>query len=494
MLRLVYAETMKEAVVIYPHQLFLESPALAKAAADLPIYLVEESLILTHNPIHRQKLMLHKLSMDTYEHWLKEAGHHVIRLTIGDYPTSTSVFEKIIEDGVEYVHIVDTSDFLLEKAIGDSGLKREWYDSPLFVLPKKEAVQRFKDSGRFMAKFYKELRRDKNILMEGAEPKGGKWSFDEENRKKIPKNTKLPKDIHRYGNDETKEAEAWVETIDAEMYGEVGCWLPYTHEGAEKFLEEFFRTRFQKFGTYEDAIATEGVRLWHSTISPLLNIGLLTPQYVLDEALAYAEENDTPLNSLEGFVRQILGWREFIRASYECDGVKMRNSNYFNHRRELSNGLWTGETDIAPVDHAVKTALSYGYTHHIERLMVIGNFLLLTNTKPDEVYRWFMAMYLDAYDWVMVPNVYGMSQFADGGSFATKPYISGANYIKKMSDYDSGDWEKIWTALYWKFIDRHLDTFKNNHRLAMMPRVLENMDEETRQEHFALAEKFLNNL
>jgi deoxyribodipyrimidine photolyase-related protein len=238
-------------------------------------------------------------------------------------------------------------------------------------------------------------------------------------------------------------------------------------------------------------MTTTGVRLFHSAISPLINVGLLNPSQVLDSAVAYAQANDVPINSLEGFIRQILGWREFIRASYEVDGGKMRNQNFFNHTRKLPDSFWNGSTGIDPVDHSIKTALSFGYTHHIERLMVMGNFMLLNQIHPDEVYRWFMGMYIDAYDWVMVPNVYGMSQFADGGSFTTKPYISGSNYIKKMSDYPKGDWEEIWTALYWNFIADHEAFFKKNHRLSMMPRLLNNMDENKRIRHINLAQNYL---
>ncbi len=218
--------------------------------------------------------------------------------------------------------------------------------------------------------------------------------------------------------------------------------------------------------------------LYHSALSPLMNIGLITPKEVLDAALMFAENNNTPINAVEGFVRQILGWREFIRAAYEVDGTVMRTKNFFNHKRKLSKKLWDASTDILPVDDAITKALRYGYNHHIERLMVLGNYMLLTQTDPDEVYTWFMAMYVDAYDWVMVPNVYGMSQFADGGIFATKPYIAGSNYIRKMSNYPKGDWEKVLTALYWNFVETNKETFIKNHRMSMMPRLFDNMDKE----------------
>jgi len=169
----------------------------------------------------------------------------------------------------------------------------------------------------------------------------------------------------------------------------------------------------------------------------------------------------------------------------------MRNQNFFNHTGKLYKFWWTGKTGITPVDTSIKRSLMYGYVHHIERLMVLGNTMLLSGLHPDEVYKWFMALYVDAYDWVMVPNVYGMSQFSDGGSFATKPYIAGANYIKKMSNYSGGPWEQTMTGLYWNFINTHIDVVKNNHRMSMMPRLLEKMDPQKRQNHFRYAQIFL---
>lgn len=480
---------MTDATLVYPHQLFENSPAIMKGRR---VFLVEEPLLLTYNPIHRAKLVLHKLSMDAYQNQLEKSGFDVIRLRIADHPKTEDVFHRLKREGVNSLHSVDTTDDYLEQEIANSGIRRIWYESPLFLLEKEEAKTRFARSKRFMASFYKQLRKDRNILIDKqGDPVGGKWSFDEDNRRKIPKGTALPEDIEVYSTDDTKEAAIWTETLDAEMYGDAVCWLPYTHESAEKYLKDFLRFRFREFGPYEDAMTGRGVRLWHSALSPLLNIGLLTPQQVLNTALEYAAHNETPLNSLEGFVRQILGWREFIRASYETDGANMRNRNFWGHRRNLPHSFWTGKTRIDPVDHVIKTAHRFGYTHHIERLMVMGNFMLLSQLHPDDVYRWFMGMYLDAYDWVMVPNVYGMSQFADGGSFATKPYISGANYIRKMSDFQRGDWEDVWTALYWTFIDNHIDVFKNNHRLSMMPRMLARMKDETRQAHLNTARLFL---
>jgi deoxyribodipyrimidine photolyase-related protein len=486
---------MKEATVIYPHQLFTKHPGLA---AGRVVYLVEEPLLLTEFPTHRQKLLLHRLSMQEYKTNLEKAGYQVQYLDIHDLTDTESVFTKMAGDGVTDLHIADTTDSWLEKRIRKAVKKYSFtltrYESPLFLLEKEDAVDRYVKSKKHMAAFYKQIRRDKNILIDtDGEPTGGKWSFDEDNRNKLPKKIELPKDITFYENADTAAAQKWLEKIDAELYGETNVWIPYTHGAALELLQEFLRERFYNFGTYEDALTTSHTRVFHSTISPLLNIGLLTPQQVVDETLAYATEHGIELNNLEGFIRQIVGWREFIRAAYECDGSNMRTKNFWKHTRPLPNSFWNATTNVEPIDHCISTTLKYGYNHHIERLMVLGNFMLLTEVHPDEVYTWFMAMYVDAYDWVMVPNVYGMSQFADGGSFATKPYISGSNYLKKMSDYPAGSWEETWTALYWRFIGTHRDFFLSNYRLSMMPRLLEKMSDEKKQNfQIASAEYFAN--
>ena len=482
---------MSKATLIYPHQLFKNNPAIDVARK---VYLIEEPLLLSYNPIHKAKLVLHKLSMDYYQTHLKDQGYTVERIAITDHKTTSSIFDYLSGQGITEIHVIDTVDYYLEKAISSSGLSRVWYDSPNFLLEKKEAIERFRKSKKFMANYYKTLRKDMNILMDGDQPTGGKWSFDEDNRKKIPKNIAIPEEPEFDESDIVSDAASWANTVECESYGDACCWLPYTHEGAQQYLNSFFQQRFENFGAYEDALTTRGTRLWHSALSPLLNIGLLSPLDIINKALEYASNSAVPLNSLEGFIRQIMGWREFIRASYEVDGVAMRTQNFWNHKRVLPSSFWLATTDVSPLDHSIKTALKYGYNHHIERLMIMGNFMLLAQVRPDDVYKWFMSMYLDAYDWVMVPNVYGMSQFSDGGSFATKPYISGANYIKKMSDYKGGDWEGLWTGLYWNFIQSNIDVFKSNHRLSMMPRLLERMNADTRMKHFQAAESYLQTL
>ncbi|MBW6481368.1 MAG: hypothetical protein K0B37_18230, partial [Bacteroidales bacterium] len=212
------------------------------------------------------------------------------------------------------------------------------------------------------------------------------------------------------------------------------------------------------------------------------------------EAMDYAAGNDIPLNSLEGFVRQIVGWREFIRAMYILKGREERTRNYWGFDRKIPSSFYTAETGIEPLDIVIKKVLRTGYCHHIERLMVLGNFMMLCEFDPDEVYQWFMEMFIDAYDWVMVPNVYGMSQFADGGIFATKPYISGSNYLMKMSDFKKGEWQKVWDGLFWRFMDKHREFFNKNPRMGMLIRTFDKMPAEKREEHLNHAESFLENL
>ncbi len=484
---------MLEATLIYPHQLFVNHPAIAK---ERTIYLVEEPLFLQEFPTHRQKLLLHRLSMQAYSNDLIQAGYVVEYLEASQLKTSETVFSVLKKAGVTKVYVVDVTDDWLRKRIElysvHAGIDVIWYESPLFILGKTEAQERYLSSKKHLARFYQKLRLDKKILVtKEGEPVGGQWSFDSDNRKKLPKEQVVPPDPSFIQNDDVTVALLWLKGVTGEQYGEANQWLPYTHQTAEDWFSNFLEERFSQFGDFEDALSPTQVRLFHSMLSPLINIGLLTPEFVLHESLRYAETHSVPLNSLEGFVRQILGWREFIRASYECDGVTMRTKNFWKHKRKLPISYWTGETGLLPVDTAIKTALQYGYNHHIERLMVLGNSLVLSQVHPNEVYRWFMAMYVDAYDWVMVPNVYGMSQFADGGIFATKPYISGSNYLKKMSHYPSGKWEEIWTALYWNFIHTHRVFFTKNHRLSMMPKLLEKMDAGKRDSYLKTATEYL---
>jgi deoxyribodipyrimidine photolyase-related protein len=331
--------------------------------------------------------------------------------------------------------------------------------------------------------------------MEGKKPLGGKWSFDAENRLKFPKNKKAPYIQHPDADIYWNEALEYTQKYFGENYGELKQMplYPHTHEAAQRWLQEFLETRLWEFGAYEDAMVEKEHFLHHSLLTPMLNSGLLTPQEVLDKTLEYAAQNpDLPLNSLEGFIRQIMGWREFIRAVYELKGSEERTRNYWGFKRKIPKSFYDGTTGIGPLDTVIRKVLKTGYCHHIERLMVLGNFMLLCEFDPDEVYKWFMELFIDAYDWVMVPNVYGMSQFADGGLMATKPYISGSSYLMKMSDFKKGEWQEIWDALFWRFMHVHRDFFLQNPRLGMLVHSFDKMTEEKRSGLLQRAENYLN--
>jgi deoxyribodipyrimidine photolyase-related protein len=277
--------------------------------------------------------------------------------------------------------------------------------------------------------------------------------------------------------------------------------LPYPvdHAGAERWLRDFIAVRLPAFGDYEDAISQRHTQLFHSVLTPMLNIGLLTPKQVYEAALERAgsrpdgDSGAVPLNSLEGFVRQVIGWREYVRLVYRWRGRRQRTRNFWSLDRSMPAAFYDGSTGIEPVDHVIRQVLRTGYCHHIERLMILGNFLLLCDVSPDAVYQWFMELFIDAYDWVMVPNVYGMSQFADGGLMTTKPYISGSAYVLKMSDFAKGPWCPVWDALYWRFIDRQSEFFRSNPRMAVMVKMKEKLGAKL-AEHHRVADRFLARL
>ena len=315
------------------------------------------------------------------------------------------------------------------------------------------------------------------------------------NRKKFPKDEIPPKIINPKKNKYVIESEKYVTKYFNENYGSLGQFnYPTTIEESENWFRNFLKERFDKFGDYEDAIVKHNLTLNHSILSPLMNVGFINPKKVIKESIEYAEEYDIPINSTEGFIRQIIGWREFIRGVYCVKGTFERTNNYWGFNRKIPESFYSGKTGIEPIDTSIKKVLKTGYLHHIERLMVLGNFMLLCEFDPDEVYKWFMELFIDSYDWVMVPNIYGMSQFADGGLMSTKPYISSSNYIYKMSDYNKNDWDKVWDGLFWRFMDKQRDFFIKNPRLRMLINTFDKMDPIKKENHLINGEKFIKSI
>lgn len=340
----------------------------------------------------------------------------------------------------------------------------------MFILSARDVETSFHSPRMSMAPFYAAQRKRLGILVKGNKPVGGHWSFDTQNRKRMPKTLEPPVLWRPARSAAVKEASTYVDEHFANNPGSCSDFAyPVSYEEAQRWLADFIEFRLTQFGDYEDAIVAKESALFHSVLTPMLNTGLLTPQQVLDAALG---ARGIPLNSLEGFVRQIIGWREFIRAAYVLHGRKQRTQNHWKHERPLPYQFWTADTGIEPIDTVIKRVLKTAYAHHIERLMVLGNFMQLSGFRPDDVYRWFMELFIDAYDWVMVPNVYGMALYADGGLMTTKPYIGGSNYILKMSDFRRGPWCETWDELFWGFVARHRETLERNPRLRVLTRQL----------------------
>jgi len=488
---------MKRIALILGNCLFPEHSELEPDDETLFV-MIENHGLCTHFRYHKHKLILFLSAMRSHADDLDdEYALHYCKLN------DKSSYESQLKDvltkysSIEEIVTYDIEDHFFEERITkfceENDLLFKQVASQGFLTTKSQFQQYLEGTKRpFMHTFYQQQRKRLNLLVdEDGSPLNGQWSFDEENRKKLPKGIEIPPLPELAPTKHTLDISKVVDEMFADHPGETSnfCWAT-TRSQVLKLVQSFFEERFNDFGPYEDAIDQDGVFLFHSVLSPYINMGLITPQELIAMAMEHYHNNDTHYPSVEGFVRQIIGWREFIRGIYhEYDDAL--NINFFNHKRKMKSCWYDGTTGIPPLDDSIRKANEFGYTHHIERLMILGNIMLLCEIDPDEVYQWFMEMYVDSADWVMAPNVYGMSQFSDGGIFATKPYIGGANYIRKMSRYSTGEWENVVNGLYWRFIDRNQETFRSNHRMSMMVSTLKKMNPEKKERIFDAAESFI---
>jgi len=481
--------------LIYPHQLFRPHPA--GVGADLTV-LVEDPLFFKQYSFHAQKLVFHRASMKRLAAELSGLGAEVAYVEAHELEETGDIAKWLKKRKTKRVQVVEPwDDWLLTRL--RVGLERERIavgviDDPhsmnsreLFneIASKKPKV--------FFTEFYIQQRKRLGLMLdEEGKPVGGKWSFDAENRKKLPAEVRVPR-MKRFGADEAcVEANQYVARRFPEAWGEVAEFGYATSpEEAELQLKEFLDERLECFGIYEDSIDRDETFLFHSVLTPALNTGLLSPQQVVRAAMERFDR--VPLNSLEGFVRQVIGWREYMKCAYTRFGREQRTKNYWEHQHAIPAAFYDATTGIEPVDTVIRRIRKFAYCHHIERLMILGNFMLLCEIHPDAIYRWFMEVFIDAYDWVMVPNVYGMSQYADGGRITTKPYISGSSYVRKMSNYKSGPWCEVWDGLYWRFVDKHRAFFAKNPRMSVMVAQCDRMGAKLDQ-HVAVADRFLAGL
>ncbi len=493
---------MQAITLIFPHQLFEQHPALE---LKREVVLVEEYLFFSQYRFHQQKIILHRASMQWYASTLRAQGYAVRYIAATEQIHDVrQLLPTLAQAGVTEIHYADVVDDWLErritKACKQHNIYRKAYPTPNFL--NASDIDFFEGrKSYFQTDFYIAQRKQRQLLLApDGKPLGGKWTYDADNRAKFPAKQPIPALPQAPSNAFIEEACTYVNEHFGKHYGQANApwgkqgYYAITRKDALAWMHRFLEERFALFGLYEDAMVAKADVLHHSVLTPMLNIGLLQPQEIIDAALDKAAKHDIPLNSLEGFIRQIVGWREFIRIVYTKEGRKQRKTNYWGFSRKIPESFWNGTTGIAPVDIVIQRLLKTGYCHHIERLMVLGNFMLLCEFDPDEVYRWFMELFIDSYDWVMVPNVYGMTQFADGGIMTTKPYISGSNYLMKMSDFPKGEWQTTWDGLFWRFMHVHRNFFTKNPRLGMLVKTFDKMSPDKRNHHLAAAERFLQQL
>ena len=461
---------------------------------DLIIYSNEKEIILIEDPIYfadwerklifnKKKLLFHRATMKMYFDFLKThklIKKHKIGIQYLEWNKCNTKpkWTKQIKN-MKNIVCYDPVDHLLEERLENilSIQKNEitYLETPQFLTTREELEDFYnKQTKKGLKRIYNQTafygwQRDRlDILMRDGKPEGGKLTYDIFNRKSIPKGLEIP-ELPEYPKTKyLEEAEDYIEKRWSKNYGNYDNFLfPVTFDDARDWFIVFLRERFYKFGEYQDAILEDADPiLFHSGISAMLNVGLLEPRWIISKCFEFWKEKKVGLESLEGFIRQVIGWREFCRFVYLFGYDKMISSNFFKANKKIDNRWYKGTFDILPLDVTIKKAFDTAYLHHIERLMIMTNFMCLFGLKPDDGYRWFMEFAIDSYDWVMVYNVYSMGLYADGGMTTSKPYISSSNYLLKMSDYKKGEWSKKWDAFYWTFIGKHRDVISKMGRLA----------------------------
>ena len=487
---------MKSMFLILGNQLF--PLKYLKPYKDSTFLMMEDYGLCTFQKHHKLKLILFLSAMRSYADELKKNKFKINYYDLNnDFKTS---YEKklenfIIKNKVKELISFEIEDKFFEKKILSltKKVKISWkvINSPMFLNSRDDFKDYLSKTKKpFMANFYKTARIKIDILMDKGKPKGGKWSFDEENRKKLPKDIKIPAMPVANETSHTKNLKKEIKQIFKSHPGDVdNFWLPTTHKDSIKWLDYFIAKKFNLFGDYEDAVDTDNNFLFHSALSPMINLGLITPELIIERIKKV--ENKIKINSYEGYIRQIIGWREFIRGIYQNYDKILEENNFFKHKNSLTQKWYDGTTGLDPLDHSIQNAKKFGYTHHIERLMVLCNIMNLCEIKPIEVYNWFMEMFVDSSDWVMSPNVYGMGLFSDGGIFSTKPYICGSSYFMKMMNFKKGNWNDIMDGLYWRFINKNRNFFQSNPRLNMMVSIYDKMNTERKNHILKKANQFI---
>lgn len=450
--------------IIFPTQLFKN----IKLLKNKDIFIIEEPYYFTRLQFHKLKIAYHRATMKKYFDDLHKKKFNIKYINFSDI---NEFYKKYKNHNVEIYHPIDIP---LLKQIQKIFKKLTIHPTLNFTFTHLESknIKKscFRNGKYYHDDFYKFQRKRLNLLMNNNKPLGNKFSYDNMNRETFKKNMKIPSLPKIKSNKYIKEAKKYTEKFFNKNYGSLDNFIyPISISQSKSWLNTFLTQRLKNYGPFQDAVDNNDKPFaFHAVISPMMNIGMLTDTEVIHISYKYylKNKNKIPINSYEGFIRQIIGWRNYVYLIYLEDGHKIRKMNFLKHKKKLTNKWWEANTGILPIDDIIKKIIKFSYAHHIERLMYLGNFLLISQVNPHEVYRIFMEWTIDSYDWVMVPNVYGMTQFADGGMMMTRIYFSSSNYITKMSNYKKNkdnDWWKIWDAIYYSFINKHKNILKKNY-------------------------------
>lgn len=507
---------MKTLRLILGDQLNHQHSWYAQAGKGHLYVLMELGQELEYTTHHIQKVVAFFLAMRAFAEHLSSSGHQVLYLKLDDDRNSqvlTQNLDLIIKEyNIEKFEYQLPDEYRLDKQLEEYCIKlnipAESFSAEHFLTQRSELSEFFEGKKQLlMESFYRMMRKKHDILMDTDQPVGGKWNYDHENRKKAPKGIPYPqpkvfaREVTEIVDLLKKHGAKTIGSINPERF----IW-PVTHEEGLTLLDFFLEECLPDFGKYQDAMTTEGWSLFHSRLSFAINVKLLHPMEVIrkTEARWLDESRKIPLAAVEGFIRQILGWREYMRGIYWKYMPGYAEKNFFGHQRKLPGWYWTGDTKMRCLAHAIGQSLEHAYAHHIQRLMVTGNFALLAGIHPDEIDAWYLGIYIDAIEWVEITNTRGMSQFADGGIVATKPYASSANYMHKMSHYCSichydhkqktGAKACPFNSLYWNFIDQHRDKLESNPRMGMIYRVWDKNSAEKQNLILEQASQYLENI
>lgn len=480
-------------------QLSFDLASLKALDSDLDtVLLVEVMEEASHVPHHPQKIVLIFSAMRHFAKALQQRGIRVQYVTLDDPQNTGSVPEELRRWHAamqpDELHLTECGDWRLEQSLRDCGLSIQWHSDTRFLCSRTDFSSWAQGRKQLrMEFFYREMRSQSGLLInEEGGPIGGVWNFDTENRKSLPKNVNVPYPIRFSADSLTQEVLSLVRTRFKSHYGSADTFdYPVTHTDAQTLWEYFLDYGLAGFGDYQDAMANDEPFLFHARISAALNIGLLDLRQLCGDVESAYKSGRIPLNAAEGFIRQLIGWREYVRGVYWLKMPAYADGNLFGNTRPLPAFYWTGDTKMNCMHQAIGQSLEYAYAHHIQRLMVTGNFALLAGIVPREICEWYLAIYMDAFDWVELPNTLGMVMHADGGYLGSKPYCASGQYINRMSDYcrhcaykvseSTADNACPFNSLYWHFIMRHGEVLRGNHRMGMTYKNLDRMPESKQQ-------------